>query len=414
MTAYYSPLPGQCCYVRGSEAADKRLNGHGVQAADGTKVYPGMAAAPSSYAYGTTIDLPGLGVVKVHDRGGAIVEWGSGVHRLDVWMGHGEAGLARALAFGQQTFEATVYPNGTSQPAVALNLDNQPAPMEELRTYFVEKDNLLTVRPKLGDRGLSVTVLQEYLQDLGYFTHAVTGYFGQETHASLANFIRDFRLRTSADQVTPELTAHIIAAHERLPARQPVAEFIEDGASVEATQEAQRILRFLGYYDGPTDGQYSELTKHAIFTFQRNNGLVGDWSSAGAGRIGPITRTRLRGEWNRLLVAHKAAAYLEYNTADKYARRLQTFMQEGNSGKQVQLLQELLADRGFFPAEKINGNFGPLTKQGVAAYQLDRGLISRASHPAAGYVGPNTLRLLRTEERDALFAKVRAEGWAAL
>ena len=41
ITAYYSPMPGQCCYVRGGEAADKVLNGQGIAGADLTPVFPG-------------------------------------------------------------------------------------------------------------------------------------------------------------------------------------------------------------------------------------------------------------------------------------------------------------------------------------------------------------------------------------
>ena len=36
VTAYYSPLPNQSFYIRGSLAADKRLNGRGTNGADGT------------------------------------------------------------------------------------------------------------------------------------------------------------------------------------------------------------------------------------------------------------------------------------------------------------------------------------------------------------------------------------------
>lgn len=60
ITAYYSPLPDQCCYVRGSFEADKVLNGAGIHGADGTNVYPGMIAAPASYPFGTRVELPGM------------------------------------------------------------------------------------------------------------------------------------------------------------------------------------------------------------------------------------------------------------------------------------------------------------------------------------------------------------------
>lgn len=67
-TAYYSPLPDQTSYYRGSYEADVSLNGSGVAASDGTPVYAGMIAAPSTYSFGTKIYLDGLGIVSVHDR----------------------------------------------------------------------------------------------------------------------------------------------------------------------------------------------------------------------------------------------------------------------------------------------------------------------------------------------------------
>ena len=83
--------------MRGTYAADTLLNGKGIAGADGTGVYLGMAAAPQSYEFGTRIVFPGIGTVTVHDRGGAITELETGAHRLDLWMGYGEEGLARAL-----------------------------------------------------------------------------------------------------------------------------------------------------------------------------------------------------------------------------------------------------------------------------------------------------------------------------
>lgn len=73
VTAYYSPLPGQSLYLRGSYEADIRLNGNGTNGASGKEVFAGMLAAPKTYAFGTRIELSGIGIGIVEDRGGAIV-----------------------------------------------------------------------------------------------------------------------------------------------------------------------------------------------------------------------------------------------------------------------------------------------------------------------------------------------------
>ena len=93
VTAYYSPLPDQSFYLRGSYEADLLLNGNGTHGASGKAVYEGMLAAPKTYSFGTKIYFDGIGVGTVDDRGGAIVSSGSrgyDADRIDIWMGQGE------------------------------------------------------------------------------------------------------------------------------------------------------------------------------------------------------------------------------------------------------------------------------------------------------------------------------------
>lgn len=68
VTAYYSPLPDQSFYLKGSYEADIRLNGNGTHGASGKEVYVGMLAGPKTYAFGTKVYLEGLGIGTVDDR----------------------------------------------------------------------------------------------------------------------------------------------------------------------------------------------------------------------------------------------------------------------------------------------------------------------------------------------------------
>tara|TARA_Y100000310_G_C20650270_1_gene799022 strand:- start:424 stop:1743 length:1320 start_codon:yes stop_codon:yes gene_type:complete len=413
ITAYYSPLPHQSSYVKGGYKADKILNGEGHTAADGTGVYPGMIAAPPGYSFGTVVTLQGLGTFKVHDRGGAIKG-----NRIDIWAGHGEEGLARALAFGLQRVKGTVYPNGTSTLNVAFDLDSIPAPVDQLRNYFVERDNLLALRPKVGDRGLSVYLLQEHLQEIGYLKTRPTGFFGDTTSRAFRRFVADFHLNAPQDQLSEISAAFVLGAKQRLGARDPVDGFVDDKAAPQTVIDAQRILRFLGYYSGRTNGEYDENTKSAIFAFQKDHGLVGDWSSIGAGRIGPMTSRAMHDAWNRKVVASHADRYLdkhaiETTLADR-GERIAHFLGEGYTGAQVKLLQNELAALGFFPEKMVNGVYGPLTMESVMRYQFDRGIITSRSDTGAGYVGPSTLHSLRKDQRNILYNLVRAEGWKSL
>lgn len=417
LTAYYSPLPGQCCYVKGGYRADKLLNGEGTHGADGTPVYPGMIAAPASYPFGTVVSLPGIGRFTVHDRGGAITELAGGAHRLDIWVGEGEEGLARALAFGVRRVRGTVYDTGGFQPKERFSLDSFPAVLERLEPFLIGGKDLLSVSADAGSRGLSVTLLQRSLKKLGYFDHPETGLFGAVTQEALAAFNAEYGLQEPSDRLTPRSAAMIEAAVRRASASSPVVRNVDRTAHSSTVRAAQRTLRFLGFYKGRTDGKYTDTLAAAILKFQQEEKLVGSKTDPGAGRIGPLTRGQLTEEWNRKLVADLADRLLILHRVevllDEKGKTVDRFLAEGDSGPSVSLLQHLLADRGYFPREKVNGNFGQQTKAAVRQYQLDRQLVTEGG-TGEGTVGPQTLRSLRNEEQQEAYLLVRSEGWRAL
>lgn len=416
ITAYYSPVPDQCCYVKGSEAADKILNGEGKAGADGTPVYFGMAAAPGSYVFGTRIVLPGVGVVTVHDRGGAIQEWEK-AHRLDLWVGYGEEGLARALAFGVQRVHGTVYASGTQGPAERFVAEQFKSPWDRLKPFLTLDNGLLDARPHFGEKGLSVTMLQEHLRDTGYFSDTVTGLFGDATKNALAQFLRDMGVDEPSDQLTAHTAALLVAALRQKRDAFPVG-FIDAASSPVQLASAQRLLRFLGLYEGRTDGQYSDSLKQAILAFQKQESLVGGPESPGAGRIGPVTRARLADRWLRTMVGRRAAALLSVTrvtqTLEKEGKLVTHFMETGYSGPDVRAYQQMLSARGFFPEEKINGVFGDLTRDATIQYQIAMKLILNAKDDGAGIVGAKTMHALRQEEIQRAKQMVRSYGWQVL
>ncbi len=418
ITAYYSPKSGQCCYVKGGYRADKILNGEGTNGADGTEVYPGMIAAPSSYAFGTVVALPGIGRFTVHDRGGAITELSDGAHRLDIWVGEGEEGLARALAFGVRHVRGTVYEKGGFQPKERFSLESFPAVLDRLEPFLVRGQDLLAVQVENGDRSLSVETLQRSLQRVGFFSHAVTGLFGPVTQEALVRFNTAYGLVEPADQLSERSAAFLAAAVRRAEAQPPVVRNVDRSARTSVIRAAQRTLRFLGFYTGRTDGIYDDALAAAILTFQQSQHLVGTAEDPGAGRIGPLTRGKLETKWNQRLVAALADRLLILHRVevllDERGKNLDQFLSEGDSGSQVSLLQRLLADRGYFPHEKLNGYFGQQTKESVLHYQMDRDLVTSEIGTGAGVVGPQTLKNLREEERYDAYLLVRSEGWRAL
>ncbi|MFZ4461613.1 MAG: peptidoglycan-binding protein [Patescibacteria group bacterium] len=224
-TAYYSPLPNQSFYLRGSYEGDLRLNGNGTNGASGKEVFIGMIAAPKTYGFGTKIWIEGLGVGSVEDRGGAIVPAGQRgyVHdRVDIWMGSGEAGLRRALKWGKRTVRARVYEDDApavvafdfsgikidsaipsaskTQPTVAPIQKEEKDELDIKLAAFAAEEAKVRQKfeavdmPKVGESSKDIRLLQEVLIGLGYFDRPSTGIFGEYTVNAIAKFQMDHKL----------------------------------------------------------------------------------------------------------------------------------------------------------------------------------------------------------------------------
>lgn len=320
ISAYYSPIEGQERYVTGSLAGDKRLNGNGTNGADGTPVYPGMIAAPSKYPFGTKMNIPGIGTVAVHDRGGAIVVAGERGHahdRLDVWMGYGDAGLTRALQWGKREVQVIVY--GVNESIVEDAYIEGYVAGEQ---YVSAASNMTFARDiYFGDDGEQVREMQQQLVDWGYLDE-VSGYYGADTAQAVFEFQLDHGVVVSADELG--------AGHFGVNTRQTVETILNEGHDADALKlqkgrallqkypdlredqisytdslslgdggEAVTLLQEelvrLGYLRIEPNGYFGETTEHAVFKFQQARGIVQTKDDRGAGYVGPATRNALNG-----------------------------------------------------------------------------------------------------------------------
>ncbi|MEK7136977.1 MAG: peptidoglycan-binding protein, partial [Patescibacteria group bacterium] len=304
-TAYYSPLPDQTHYAMGSYEADIAMNGHGIAGNDGTPVYPGMIAAPQEFAFGTRIELPELGVIgSVHDRGSMITVDDDGVARLDLWMGHGEQALARAMEWGVRRVKGHVYaPKAKGAPEESFDLAKFAAPASALEHLPSNPITLLGIGdPKFGDTSSAVAAMQHALKTLGYFDHAITSEFGEVTRGALALFQRDLRLEGKGD-VADETTRRALVAHRLLAAELAVPLPGEDillrGTSGKSVRVLQRMLLLLGKYSGEIDGIYDQDLLSTVFEFQKEHTIVKTPGDAGAGMVGPQTRRAFLTAWRQ-------------------------------------------------------------------------------------------------------------------
>lgn len=305
VSAYYSPVAGQSRYVRGSFEADKKLNGNGTNGADGTEVYPGMLAAPKTYPFGTKIHLPGLGVGTVHDRGGAIVPAGArgtSHDRLDVWMGSGDIGLARALAWGMRTVEGIIYWAGGAEEEFTF-ASVAPADLSGLPRFAAAAKRI-----EKGASGVTVVELQKKLAELGFYKNAITGNYDDNTSQAMLEFqlqnkVIGNRETSGAGTYGPrtqDVLAKVVAetAQQKLAAVNHLTSGLTSGLALHdtgaAVSELQKTLRQLGVYSGDTSGTFGPVTAAAVKKFQLAQGIIQNETDDGAGVFGPTTLASLK------------------------------------------------------------------------------------------------------------------------
>ncbi len=210
VTAYYSPLPGQTIYAKGSYEADIILNGGGKTGASGRGVFVGMLAGPKNYDFGTKIYLEGLGIGTIADRGGAIVNQGikgQEYDRIDVWMGYGEEGLRRAQRWGVRMVSGEVLTSTTvadsfnfdaGLPPVIARTETTALEIAKADTSKIEKSIVTSALAASfptdlgrGSNGPNVRVLQAALLKLGVYKGGMTGDYDQNTISAVLSFQLD-------------------------------------------------------------------------------------------------------------------------------------------------------------------------------------------------------------------------------
>jgi peptidoglycan hydrolase-like protein with peptidoglycan-binding domain/3D (Asp-Asp-Asp) domain-containing protein len=305
--------------MRGSYEADKKLNGNGTNGADGSEVFMGMLAAPKSYQFSTSIDLPGLGVGEVHDRGGAIKEKKK-YHRIDVWMGHGDEGLTRSLNWGMRYVTGKVY---FAKKAVPLSLSFLSVPSASPKITKKKADVMVINKNiKFGQVDSQVVKLKEILFSLGYFKEETqNNFFGEALKRAVIKFQVDQKIVSSANSyeagyvgvktrtmiqkkikspivVTATKSAPVkqitsMAANQKESIQLAIQAGVGKNSQVSDVKNLQVLLAAIGYYQADINGKYSDEMVAAVFAFQKDQGILKSQFAAGAGHFGPKTQKAL-------------------------------------------------------------------------------------------------------------------------
>jgi len=352
ITGYYSPLPRQDFYITGDYWSEIRLNGQGISGADGTPVYAGMIAAPKSYAFGTKVSIPGLGVGQVNDRGGAIVEQGerdlARHDRLDVWMGYGDAGLLRALSWGVQHLECEIFSEDSSIP---VGMDFNVPPMLYQILNLPRRKNFAQNLTR-NIRGESVIALQKALKILGFYEGWEDGVFGVETEKAVLVFQQKyFILEGEQDlgagvfgpRTRDKLTVELYHLEVEAKIREAWEKFhfeknLQKGSRNQAVLKLQQILVQGEFMDVSPTGYFGNQTKEALVKFQLANELINTANSNGAGEVGPLTRTKL----NEILAEKKELLVQEKEEIRSYqlAQNKLSYFAHKNQGLDSSLVQK--------------------------------------------------------------------------
>ena len=446
VSGYYSPLPNQSFYVRGSYEADKRLNGNGTNGADGTQVYIGMLAAPKNYKFGTQVKIPGLGLGVVHDRGGAILA-GRSYDRIDVWMGRGEEGLARALNWGMRLVEGEIYSKDQMQPYFDYSSVSSVLPdsvVNRLRAKSFINPEVFTKPITKTSSSQDISSLQEALRLFGYYHGAVDGNYDEETRQAVMVFqidegvILDINAQGAGNfgpktqqalkTKTENFNSRVIKEQNRLKENiESISAGLGKKAEGDDVKSLQQMLWELGYYNGELNGVYNSDTMDAVLKFQKDNGIVQNEWEQGAGYFGKKTHAALVAAIDKR--AQKIAKYpvemqvwvpakidlpslsqldtgnavktvsLSFSLDVKPQGEIATVsaVQEftrtlslNDKGEDVKKLQEILISKGYLASGLNTGTFGYNTNEALIKFQIANNIIAKNTDQGAGVFGPQT------------------------
>ncbi len=328
VTAYYSPLPWQNYYLRGNYEDEVILNGRWVRGASGKEVFPWMLAAPKNYNFWTKIYLEWIGIWEVADRGGAIVpawERWYNYDRIDIWMGHWEEWLKRALAWWKKVVPWYVLSDNTE--SVSVNIQNFAAPESALRNltkavniHIPEEINAFTHYITPQSSGESVRKLQRLMYTLWITKTLYTSgkywdiqedliryqiekwiiarredygawYFGLQTNKKMKeDYLADYDNNTINQQIKSIVTkaqqnANAIMKHIWDP---------KLWQSWNNIKTLQQLLRSLGASNAPANGIFGAKMERSLITYQIEKGIIKDAKTSWAGMFWPKTKEQFK------------------------------------------------------------------------------------------------------------------------
>ena len=252
-----------------------------------------------------------------------------------------------------------------------------------------------------GSRSEAVRQMQQDLKDLGYYSGSITGNFGTLTEAAVMKFQRANNL--SADGIAGAKTLAKIAdkmgsssgsssSDSSSSGSSSSSSTLRHGTRSEAVRQMQKDLKQLGYYTGSVTGNFGNLTKEAVYNFQRANNLSAD-GIAGAKTLAKIA-SELAGSSSSGSSGSSSSGSSSSSSGSSMVLDTSATLMKNSSGDEVRKLQKILASLGYYSGNQT-GNFGDKTRDAVIAFQKKMGLT------ADGVAGKRTLTAINAQYKKA-------------
>ena len=254
-------------------------------------------------------------------------------------------------------------------------------------------------------RSDAVLKLQQDLSKLGYYSGTISGHFGSKTEAAVMSFQKANGL--SADGIAGSKTLAKIAtalgnssssssssnsSSSNSSSSSASSSLLKQGTKSEAVRTLQQNLKTLGYYTGSVTGNFGSLTKEAVYSFQKANGLSAD-GVAGEKTLAAISSKLKGGSSSGSSNNSSSSSSSSSNSSSSSTSSLlntSITLQQGTKNDEVLKLQNMLTSLGFYTGNKT-GNFGEKTADAVIAYQKSKGLT------ADGIAGKKTLAAINAD-----------------
>lgn len=215
---------------------------------------------------------------------------------------------------------------------------------------------------KAGDSGEDVLELNTRLRQLNYTTVRADDKYGNATVAAVSAVQEAYQLPVTGE--ADEKTLAIIYGNCYRP--------LAYGASGEDVKLLQEKLIEMGYYWGNVSGNYLEGSVAAIQTFQMENGLEVT-GKADVKTQEMLFSLMVRPTPTPTPIPTPSPVPTPTPTPGPY-REFKKELKYGDTGNDVQLVQQRLKDLGYFTYHKTTTGYYKNTQAAVEAFQKNNGL----------------------------------------